>query len=281
MRIAGTLADSAARYERAAFDRNGHHLFVVRYDRNNRGTLVDYEMGASPRMVRSAPLAADTTELAVSPDGKWVAVNTRKPPYQGMLDSGGVVEIRNAATLEVAFTTPEPARVERRQLLGLQFASDAPALWVAESWDVLSGVESSRRRVDKMHRIAVPGFAMETFDRPGLPAWPLWVVKDRTIVAREVTGKPRFVTVNLATGARSEANAPGGYLEVHDRSPSGRLVAFTQTAGQILVQDALASTAVALSTEGCSSVRMARFATDDSMLFAACGNGAVVGWKLN
>jgi hypothetical protein len=110
----------------------------------------------------------------------------------------------------------------------------------------------------------------------------LWVVTDRTIVAREADRAPRFVTVNLSTGAHASKPGPGGYLEVLDHSRSGRLVAYTLGGGELHVQDAFGpGTAIALATEGCSSLRMARFASDDSMLFAACGNGAVVGWKLS
>lgn len=294
---------------RAAFNAAGDRLFVVRHDQRNsrEGQLLAYAVdGSAFRLLRKASVSSDQdTEIAVSPDSRWLVLITNRKPYLGAeLNRGGHVEVRDAEELGVVTTPAPPADASWYLLRGPTFACGMPAVvWYAQAWAGRSGEHaldraelvrvdlSTGRREGFELAVANPGASKQRQEPNFVDSLAGWMLDDYLSVHSFFIRERWWLMAydHRANRFVRQLGAPPyeGLLLDMFRSPCGRVVAFNSGNAQRSRATALlmspqrdGARSVRLDSPGCGAIRALAFSEAPPIAYAACASGAVIGWRL-
>lgn len=306
----GLVPGSGGARVRAAFNAAGDRLFVVRHDHHNlrEGQLLAYAVnGSAFRLLRRANISsAQDTEIAVSPDSRWLVLITDRQPYLGAeLNRGGHVEVRDAEDLGVVTTLAAPADASWYLLRRPSFACGMPAVfWYAQAWashqsgdETLDRAElvrvdlSTGRRQAFELAIANPDASKQRQEPAFVDSLGGWMLDDylsvHSLFIRERWWLMAYDhRINRFVRQLGAPPSEGLFLDT-SRSPCGRIAAFasgnaerSRATALMLSPQRDGARSVRLESPGCGAIRSVGFSEAPPAVYAACASGAVIGWRL-
>lgn len=284
----GPLPQSGGRQVVAGFSADARRLAVASElaESYNKSRLAVFALDPAPVMTASTELPGNTTGIAVAADGRWIALNSAKPPYQGMLDTGGEIQLRDGATLALQRSFARRDGAKRHQLYGpFEGAARNELLYYGE-WDTAPGAESRGRREHEFVAISTGSWeptVLRRFSSNILWRVAPWLAPGGVVVRPELIGGRSRLAITDAASGDVKALVAGDLTGPHAFSASGHLLAAViapPKANAIGVFDLSKGTRIAaLSAGECPTLRHLAFSADGSELAAACSHGVLLFWR--